>query len=142
MPDLAEILAGRADKNINGCWEWNKYLNSDGYAHFKWRGKTIAAHRCAWELTNGSIPKGMLVLHHCDVRHCINPEHLFLGTDADNMKDAAVKNRLIHKLALLDISEIRRLYIEGFRQIEIAKMFSICQGHVSKIISRKRRQYV
>ena len=82
-----------------GCLLWPKSRNvQTGYGQFpNWHeGKrtTLYAHRMAYEVANGHIPKGMRVLHKCDVRHCVNPSHLFLGTDRDNTYDMAMKGRV------------------------------------------------
>lgn len=71
------------------CWEWKRARNSSGYGRL---GST-AAHRVAWHLTNGQIPDGMYICHHCDNPPCCNPAHLFCGTQTDNMQDAKAKNR-------------------------------------------------
>lgn len=78
----------------SGCWLWNGALGNDGYGKTTIDGQTRRAHRAAWELTNGPIPKGLLVCHHCDTPACVRPDHLFLGTPRDNTHDAVAKGRL------------------------------------------------
>jgi len=79
----------------NGCWEWQwSVFKQTGYGQFALDSKTpVNAHRMSWELVNGTIPTGLHVLHKCDNRKCVNPEHLFLGTDKDNMLDKKQKGR-------------------------------------------------
>jgi hypothetical protein len=124
------------------CWEWDRTLNKGGYGTIKIARRTRSVHRIMFELLIGEIPNGMFVCHRCDNRKCINPSHLFLGTAADNQRDAAVKNRMHHKLAVEEVLEIRRLYLEGFTQVELARMFHVTQGQISRIIRGKRRQHI
>ena len=78
---------------VSGCWLWTQALKGDGYGHKHYEGKYQSAHRISWKLNRGPIPDGMFVLHHCDVMRCVNPDHLFLGTHEDNMRDAHEKGR-------------------------------------------------
>jgi hypothetical protein len=80
----------------SGCWLWTANVNRDGYGLMcgSRRGrKQFLAHRIAWELFRGPIPIGMQVLHRCDTPSCVRPDHLFLGTHADNMLDKVRKGR-------------------------------------------------
>lgn len=89
---LAERLMLHSNVNPNGCIEWIGY-NVRGYGQITVAHKGIQTHRLAWTLSNGPIPEGLLVLHHCDNPPCINPDHLFLGTHQDNMNDMSAKGR-------------------------------------------------
>ena len=77
----------------NGCWIWQKYTNKLGYGRFRFKSKKELAHRVAYRVFNGLIPDGLLVLHKCDNPPCVNPGHLWLGTDASNVKDSISKGR-------------------------------------------------
>lgn len=80
------------------CWLWNGALDAYGYGQIAVPGsfpqQNVKTHRLAWTLAHGPVPRDMHVLHKCDVRNCVNPDHLFLGDQAVNMKDAAAKGRL------------------------------------------------
>ncbi len=131
------------------CWEWTSGLFPNGYGMF-WIGKTsVAAHRFSWELHNKmKIPEGLVVCHHCDNKKCVNPNHLFLGTQNDNVQDKVKKGRQakglkngqvgtknkFNKLSEKDVISIRQLYLDGLYQLTIATRFSISQQQVSKIV--------
>lgn len=84
----------KVDKNgLGGCWLWTAAKFWDGYGQFMLNGKGRKAHRVSYMLHCEEIPDGMHVLHACDVRHCVNPQHLWLGTDADNQADKVKKGR-------------------------------------------------
>lgn len=76
-----------------GCWLWTAYRHALGYGHFRVGRKLTAAHRFAYTAYVGEIPEGMDVCHTCDVRHCVNPKHLWLGTAKENVRDMWVKGR-------------------------------------------------
>lgn len=90
-----ERLAIQSNRHrITECQLWTGQLTPGGYGVIRFEGKTYAAHRLAWMATHGPIPTGKVICHHCDVRHCVNPDHLFLGTHGHNMRDLAHKHRL------------------------------------------------
>lgn len=78
---------------MSGCWIWTACCDRRGYGRFYFNGKPERAHRASWQIHNGKIPDGMRVLHRCDLPCCVSPHHLFLGTQADNVTDMAMKWR-------------------------------------------------
>lgn len=112
-------------------------------------GKRIAAHRLAWILTHGDIAEDILVCHHCDVRLCVNPSHLFLGTHADNSQDMVNKHRQTSgeknaraALTAEQVLAIRAASVNFESQSHIASRFGINQQTVSKIVNRTRWNHV
>ena len=119
------------------------------YGQIRRNGKAVPAHRAAYELYIGPIRQGMYVLHTCDHRLCVNPDHLFLGTAQDNMDDMILKGRdkkahgskhYSTKLTDKDILKIRSL--SGVSQKEIGRMFEVTQASISLIINNKNWKHV
>lgn len=125
----------------NGCWNWKKSKHRQGYGNFPYKRKILLAHRASWILFKGDLNENVLVCHKCDNCSCVNPDHLFLGNQQDNMKDMFNKKRKNHKgeshpgckLNKDKILEIKKLLQEGLSQSKIAKKFSIKQTTVSSI---------
>lgn len=135
------------------CWIWTRCKDTAGYGLHNINNKRTnqKAHRVSWEIHFGPIPSKLYVLHKCDIRACVNPDHLFLGTHEDNMADMAKKNRAYRPLggkpgaAILTISqvlEIRRLCAQGIPQRKIAKMFGVTQPNVGAIKLRKTWRHI
>lgn len=124
----------------NGCWEWQRRLDRDGYGFISFGNVNWRAHRLSHQLFNSEIPKGLNVLHRCDNPRCVNPKHLFIGTQQENMKDKERKGRApkgpdhwLSKLDSVKVREIRGLIESGVYQKDIASKYGIAQITVSKI---------
>ena len=89
---IAERFFGKVHKT-DGCWLWIARCDKAGYGRFTMNGREESAHRSVWKLKHGDIPEGTCVLHRCDNPPCVRPDHLFLGTQKDNMEDCSNKNR-------------------------------------------------
>ena len=149
----------KVDKT-DGCWVWTgakskvKVVNgvekgSAGYGVLKVNGKYYSAHRRSYEIANGTIPEGMMVLHKCDNRACVNPDHLYLGTQADNMRDMVARERRKgsgtgerngrSKISQVQANEIRAIYAAAkMSQIKIGKLYGVSQFAISAIVRNKR----
>lgn len=137
---VAERLANRSVWDANGCLIWQGAKFRFGYGTITTPGRRKRRTHCvAWELANGPIPPGMCVCHKCDVPACINPDHLFLGTIADNNADKLRKGRNVahpgerNGRARLTAAQVREIIGDHRRQIDIAAEYGIKQAQVSRI---------
>jgi DNA-binding XRE family transcriptional regulator len=136
----------------DGCWQWSGSKSSDGYGSFSIAHKMYGAHRISWEIHYGQIPQGKHVLHKCDTPECVNPEHLFLGTHKENMRDMFSKGRRKHargirnglaKLNDIKVKEIRRLHKTGkYTQNKIAAKFKVSRQVIGAILKKKTWTHV
>lgn len=146
---VERFIASTEPDTVGGCWLWTRPLNSHGYGLNKYLGE-ITAHRVSWRIFRGEIPAGLIVCHRCDVRCCVNPDHLFLGTHGDNARDCKAKGRHrpprkygeanpAAKLTDSETNTIRRRIARGELQRVIAADYGVDQSTVSYI---KRRPVV
>ncbi len=163
-PPYRKPLEERFWKNVqksDGCWEWQGKCTINGYGYIVHNGKGLLTHRVSWELHKGPIPEGLVVCHHCDNRRCIRPDHLFVGTLADNNHDMMAKgrarfhladpNRHIQrgvecswaKLSESDVIEMRRLYDDRILRVaDIARNYSVHYMTASDIVHRRKWTHV
>lgn len=124
-----------------GCTEWLGWKNNSGYGMIKSSSrpyKHLLAHRVSYELHHGDIPEGMDVMHTCDNKVCVNPEHLRVGTRKENMEDMVAKNRQkTSKLTEVDFERIQDMRTHGLTMREIAKQFGVSRPLISLILSGK-----
>jgi Autographiviridae endonuclease len=137
-------------EKTNTCWLWTG-SKTWGYGKIEVAGETVRAHRWAWENEHGPIPEGLLVLHSCDVPACVRPDHLFLGTHADNVADKMGKGRhgaplgernSFAKLTRGDVVALRTLKRLGMKAPSLASKFRICRSQVLNIVSRRSWSHV
>jgi hypothetical protein len=135
-------------READQCWHWLASRNNKGYGSFWLDGKLAKAHRVAWELEYGAIPIGQCVCHVCDCSSCVNPNHLWLGTNADNIKDRDQKGRRAPpqgtkngraKVTSSDVLQIRELYANGaYTYRELGVRFGLSREGIGHIVRRER----
>lgn len=135
---------------LGPCWEWTAGLSTAGYGKFGIsKDETAYAHRLSWRLAGRADPGDLMVLHSCDNRACVNPDHLFLGTAADNSADMASKKRSAlgarngaAKLTAEQITELRRSSEIGETYRALAKRFGVTVSAIEHIVMRRRWRHV
>ena len=138
---VQDRLWRRVDKTGN-CWLWTGGKTTAGYGICKINRVRWYVHRLSWTVCRGTIPDGMFVCHHCDTPACVNPDHLFLGTQADNMGDSAKKGRTARKLDNDAVLDIRRRLAAGEKHRDIARVHGVCSRTVWHILHGKTYRHV
>lgn len=152
---ITEAFFARIAFTSSDCWYWVGPRSDIGYGMFaaarnSYDFNEIVAHRISWTLLRGPIPGGLKVLHRCDVRACVNPDHLFLGTQLDNMRDCAAKGRYVlptpmygegnprHRLTAAQVAEIRDRYKNGnIQQKALAMEYGVSPMTINRVVHGK-----
>lgn len=133
----------------DSCWVWDASGTQNGYGQFWFRGKLWLAHRVSWILANGTIPNGLFVLHACDNKPCVNPNHLYLGTNSENIKRAAQQGVLGKACGernghcKLTDEQVRRLLADrrsGMDRDAISEKYKISRNYVYALSYGWRRK--
>ena len=158
-PDVLKRFWNKVQKT-DACWLWTASIGSHGYGQLNIEGKPETAHRLSWLIHNGNIPSGLFICHTCDNRRCVNPDHLFLGTQSDNMRDALSKGKsclaqpnvmVAHpekrhwgsknprsKLTEEQVKEMRSMYTPGqITMAQIAEKYGVTRHAVGNIVKRR-----
>lgn len=144
---LAERFARYVQKDDpSGCWLWTGSM-SRNYGQIGRHGRPLLAHRAAWELAHGDIPNGLYVLHRCDNGRCVNPAHLFLGTQRDNIRDMVAKGRDRFTgerayQAILTTEQVRTIRCSTESARAIAKRLGVAFQTISDVRRRKNWKHV
>lgn len=155
--DQERLKSKTVVNDATGCWEWIASLNTNGYGQFRFRETNYPAHRAAWILFRGEIPADkttaygtMQVLHRCDNPVCVNPDHLFLGTQTDNINDAVGKNRWgergcpgeSHGRAIVTVDDVRAIRASSESNGVLAKRYGISKSAVLHIKHRRSWKHI
>ena len=151
---LASVLVKRfwsKVKKTRTCWLWTGCIDKDGRGRFGVKKKNRSAARFSWFISNGTIPDGFYVLHHCDVPPCVNPKHLYIGTQLDNMQDMVKRGRQANqrgmnngncKLTEATVKRIKRLWKSGCSRAHIVKITGVKWYNVDNIVCERRWTHI
>lgn len=133
------VIVERIHRTEDGCWIWQGATSSNGYGNVSVDGRWVSTHRLAHEYHHGPIPEGRRVLHSCDVKLCVNPTHLSLGSSAENSRQMVNRDRYRgpSKLTATDREKIAELCGQGLTQSLVAEMFGVSQGTISHVVTGK-----
>lgn len=147
---ITERFWKKVDKSSN-CWVWTASKSKRGYGHFKIHSKVWQAHRYSWLIHYGYIPKGLCVCHVCDDPACVNPGHLWIGTQLENMQDKIKKGRLRvgigerhghSKLSNKQVLKIRAIYSKGVTRASLAQKYRVTPANIGNVVNRKTWKHI
>jgi hypothetical protein len=147
---MREHLKARMKIDAKGCWIWQGGTNENGYGRMRLANprRQVYPHRAAYEAFIGPIPDGLKVLHRCDVPRCINPNHLFIGTQKDNIRDCNSKGRLVnnqgekHGMVKLTEDQVREIRAAAGSHAKIGRAYGVSDSTVRYIRQRKLWKHV
>jgi hypothetical protein len=146
MPIIDRFNSKWTPEPFSGCWLWTGALDRWGYGAMKVDFTVGRAHRVAWNLLRGDIPEGLFVLHKCDTPSCVNPDHLFLGTTRDNVRDKVLKHRQSkgNDFPFAKLTDQDVLYILSSDEscIQLAERFSVNRETIRLIKIRKNWKHI
>jgi hypothetical protein len=147
----AERLMRHVAISANGCWDFTGRLTMDGYGELvdvrSGARRTVRAHRLSFETNCGPIPDGLHVLHRCDNRKCVNPAHLYCGTNSDNIRDRVARHRSARNVGQLNgrskitaniASDIRARAASGESRASIARSIGVSKAQITRIVNNKQ----
>ncbi len=146
VPLSTERIEAKVEKIPEaGCWIWTGTTTVRGYGQIISNNRKYYAHRASYEVFIGPIPDGMYVCHACDNVYCVNPAHLFLGTQKQNLEDMARKKRStwgeknpMAKLTSSDAKKIKELAQSGLTTKQLSKQFNVSTSNISAILRKER----
>jgi len=153
---LEQLFFSKVAFGVSDCWFWVGCRDQTSYGRMRTKNNNCQfSHRISWQMFKGIIPKGMKVLHKCDNPSCVNPEHLFLGTQNDNVQDMIIKGRMsskksfpgelngYSKLKNFQVLEIREIYSKKtLNQYELARKYNVSSMTINRIVNNKLWRHI
>ena len=136
--DIARFWSKVEIGNPDECWEWKACKDNKGYGQLVFQQKHFQSHRFSWIIQEGDIPEDMKICHKCDNRSCVNPAHLFIGTQKENLLDMASKGRHANlKMTKEDVLNVRLLIKQKVPDSVIARRYGVSQSSIYYIKNGK-----